>query len=151
MKQSLFIFLFFVALHAHGVTWKVFGPCDDKPVAEGAVAVDLSQSVGEISIEIFQANKIPYVGVPEGFNSILNTPIGIDAIEVVSDTELRAYGWCYTVNGKIPEEMPHQKHLVSQSDKLIWFYGYSTNKNNEWQDDYCSPAYWIKARQFCGK
>ncbi|MNT10524.1 hypothetical protein D3C72_1453590 [compost metagenome] len=106
--------------------------------------------MGALGIEIFDMNKIPYVGAAEGINSLLNSPTGMDSIEVVSDTEMRVYGWCYTVNGKQPKEMPHEIKFKSQDDKLIWFYAYSTNKENKWTD-YCSPAYWIKAPQFCGR
>lgn len=151
MKKIVFVLISLLALKSHAVSWKVYGPCDDKPVAQGEAAVDITKSVGAISVEIFDHNKVPYIGAAEGFNSIINTPVGLDSVEVVSDTELRAYGWCYTVNGKTPSEMPHKINFKSQTDKMVWFYAYSTNKNNEWMDDYCSPAYWIKAKQFCGK
>ncbi|WII70577.1 DUF4430 domain-containing protein [Bdellovibrio sp. 22V] len=151
MKTTVFLFSIFLALSANAITWKVYGPCDDKPVVQGEVAIDLAKSVGDITVQILEANKIPYIGSAEGFNSIISTPTGIDSVEVVSDTELRAYGWCYTVNGKQPAEMPHKVNFGKQTDALIWYYAYSTNKNNEWLDDYCSPAYWIKADQFCKK
>jgi hypothetical protein len=150
MKKLTLTFLTLFSLNSHAITWKVFGPCDSiNPVVQGEAIADLTQSVGANSVMIFDQHKVPYVGVAEGFNSIINTPIGLDSIEVVSDNELRAYGWCFLVNGRMPEAMPSQVHFKSQADVLIWFYAYSTNKNNEWMDDYCSPAYWIKAKQFC--
>lgn len=151
MKKIVFAFATTLALQAHAISWKVYGPCSEESVAQGETTADITKSVGAVSIEIFEQNKIPYIGAAEGFNSIIGTPTGMDSLEIVSDTEMRAYGWCYSINGKIPTEMPHKVNFTSQSDKLIWFYAYSTNKNNEWQDDYCSPAYWIKAKQFCGK
>ncbi|WP_374076815.1 DUF4430 domain-containing protein [Bdellovibrio bacteriovorus] len=151
MKKIVFVLTSILALKSHAVSWQIYGPCDEKPIAQGEVTADMTKSVGTISVEIFDQNKIPYIGAAEGFNSIVNTPVGLDSVEVVSDTELRAYGWCYSVNGKTPAEMPHKINFKSQTDTLIWFYAYSTNKNNEWMDDYCSPAYWIKAKQFCGK
>lgn len=150
MKHMAFSLLLLFSLNAQAVSWKIFGACENKPVHEGAYEADLQKSVGTISLEIFDLNKIPYVGSEEGLNSVLNSPIGLDSIEVVSDTEMRVYGWCYLVNGKQPMEMPHKIQFKNQSDKLIWFYAYSTNKNNQWED-YCSPAYWIQAEQFCGK
>lgn len=151
MKKTALILISALSFNAYAVSWKVYGPCDEKPVAQGEAVADLTESVGDISVEIFDQNKVPYIGAAEGFNSIINTPTGMDSIEVVSDTELRAYGWCYSINGKTPDEMPHKIKFNAQTDKLIWFYAYTTNIKNEWQDDYCSPAYWIKAKQFCGK
>lgn len=144
-----------VSVHAHAVSWKIFGACDNKPVQQGVFQADLNKSVGAVSLTIFAENNIPYVGSEEGLNSILNTPVGLDSIEVVSDSEMRVYGWCYSVNGKQPTEMPHQLQFQSQDDQLVWFYAYSTNKDNQWTDycspAYCSPAYWIRAEQFCRK
>lgn len=150
MKKLLFASLIALPLTTHALTWKIFGPCSDKPLYEGAYQADLNKSIGEISIEIFEKNKIAYVGVPAGFNSINNSPTGLDALEVVSDTEMRAYGWCYLVNNKMPVEMPDQVKPKSQDDKLVWFYGYGTNKDNVWIE-YCSPGYWVKPDQFCKK
>lgn len=152
MKKYLVLAMIFGSLQqASALTWKVFGPCSETPVFEGSFEADLNKSVGDISIQIFEANKVPYVGVSAGFNSINNSPLGLDAVEVVADNEMRAYGWCYVLNGKIPKVMPDKIKPQSQKDSLFWFYGYSTNKNNQWQDDYCTPGYEIKADQFCEK
>lgn len=151
MKNTIFFLVLMATLKAPAVSWKVFGPCSNQPVAQGEFPADLSKSVGQISLEVFEKNKIPYIGVAEGFNSIMGTPVGLDSIEIVSDAEMRAYGWCFSVNGKVPVGMPHEVKFDLQKDQLIWFYAYSTNIKNEWQSDYCSPAYQIKAKQFCGK
>lgn len=140
-----------ISVQSNALTWKVVGPCSQTPVFEGAVEADLNKSVGQISQEIFDAHKVSYVGSAEGFNSINKSPIGLDSIEVVSNNELRAYGWCYSVNGEIPSVMPNQVKPTSQNDVVVWFYGYMTNKNNQWSSDYCAPAYQVKAAQFCGK
>lgn len=151
MKSFILIAVSLFVLNANAITWQVFGPCDTKPVFQGKTDVDLTKSLGAVTVEILNQNKIPFVGTESGFNSIINTPTGIDAMEIVSQTELRAYGWCYSLNGKVPDIMPDKVPLTSQKDHLIWFYAYTTNIKNQWQDDYCSPAYWIKAKQFCGK
>lgn len=150
MKNAILFLFLLLPLSANAVKWKVLGPCSNKPVFQGAYEADLKKSVGEISQEIFNANKIPYVGMAAGFNSINNSPIGLDALEVVSNTVMRAYGWCYAVNGRIPKVMPDQVQAASQDDTIAWFYGYSTNIENEWTD-YCIPGYQIKAAQFCAQ
>lgn len=150
MKKILSLFFVFCCSNAHAIDWKIYGACEESPVHQGKFEADLNKSVGAVSLDIFKQFGIPYVGNEDGLNSLLNSPIGLDSIEVVSDEEMRVYGWCYLVNGKQPLELAGQLKFTSQSDKLIWFYAYSTNLRNEWID-YCSPAYWIKAKQFCGK
>ena len=149
MKTLVLTLTLLCSLNVHAVSWKVYGACDDKPLYQGEVRANLQESVGDLSVKLFEANGIPYVGAAEGFNSIAGTMTGLDAIEVVSDTELRAYGWCYTVNGQIPDQMPHEVKFAQQDARLDWFYAYSTNKNGEWMNDYCTPAYKIRAAQFC--
>src|SRR5438445_13693274 len=108
MKNVILFLLVLVPLSANAIKWKVIGPCSDKPVFQGTYEADLKKSVGQTSQEIFDKNKVPYIGYAAGFNSINNSPTGLDAMEVVSDEVMRAYGWCYAVNGKIPTEIPDQ-------------------------------------------
>lgn len=150
MRTILLALVLGWGLSAQAVSWKVFGACQDEPIHSGSYSADLNKSVGELSVEIFNEHQIPYVGVAEGFNSILNSPIGLDSIEVVSDVEMRVYGWCYSVNGEQPEAMPHKIFLTSPLDEIVWFYAYSTNLYNEWTN-YCRPANEIKAEQFCSQ
>ena len=150
MNKLLLLLLIISPLSASAIQWKIFGACSNEPVRQGQFDADLNMSVGAVSEALFKTQQISYIGAAEGFNSIMGTPIGLEALEIVSDTEMRAYGWCYTVNGKQPIQMPHEIQFLKQDDKLIWFYGYSTNIKNEWID-YCQPAYWIKAKQFCGR
>ena len=149
MKSIAVALVFLITLQAQAITWKVYGACSETPVYEGTYNADLSKSLGHISQAIFDSNKIPYVGAPEGYNSILNTPVDLDSIEVVSDKEMRVYGWCFAVNKKMPQAMPHKVNFTSQNDELMWYYAYSTNLEGKWLDDYCSPAYWVQAKQFC--
>ncbi|KYG69104.1 hypothetical protein AZI87_07740 [Bdellovibrio bacteriovorus] len=151
MKKTLFALILSASSYSQAITWEVYGPCDDKPVHHGKVDVDLNKSVGDITVAIFDANKIPYIGGPEGMNSIINTPTGLDSLEIVSNSEMRAYGWCYAINGSTPYKMPNVLNLKSQDDRLVWYYGYTTNKENVWQDDMCTPAFWVRSEQFCPK
>lgn len=150
MKTSIIILVSLFSLQSFALNWKVVGPCSAKPLFKGSIEADLNKSVGEISQQVFEANQIPFVGVPQGFNSINNSPMGLDAIEVVADNELRAYGWCYSLNGLRPSQAPSEVKPQSQDDTLVWYYGYVSNKNNQWGEA-CEPGYRIKAAQFCQK
>ncbi|WP_413558777.1 DUF4430 domain-containing protein [Bdellovibrio sp. HCB209] len=150
MKNMLALLFILAPLSANAITWKVIGACSETPLYQGTATADLKQSVGHNTIQIFDTNNVHYYGVAEGISSINDTPVGLDAVEVVSDTLMRAYGWCFTVNGEIPLAMPHKVSFKSQNDELVWFYGYSTNDKNQWID-MCVPGTNIKPDQFCKK
>ena len=137
-----------VSTPSFAVNFDVIGPCSKKPVYAGTFKTDLTDSVGQISVDIFDFNKITYAGNDVGMNSILNTPVGTDAIEIISDTKMRAYGWCFSVNGVIPEILASETYFNNQNDYLSWFFAFSTYDQGVWTD-YCVPAYTIKAPQFC--
>jgi hypothetical protein len=90
-----------------------------------------STTVGEASITALKLQSVLFIGNVAGINAIFGTPIGMDAMEVVSDREYRAYGWCYQVNGVSPEVMPDQLR-VSGEDKIQWWFGHATNLSGEW-------------------
>ena len=145
------VFASLISLNCFAISFEVIGPCSSTPQYEGNFLVsDLSLSVGKTSVLIFDQNKIPYIGSEEGFSSILNTPIGMESIEVISETKMRAYGWCYSVNGVGPDVLADKYYFTNDSDKLVWFFAYSTYDNGNWID-YCVPSYKIKAPQFCAK
>lgn len=151
MRNLIAAFVLLAASNSLAVSWKIYGPCSETPVHEGNVPLkNFEVSVGAFSLQVFEDNEIPYIGSDLGFNSIIGTPTDRSSIEIVSKDELRAYGWCYSVNGKIPEQMPNEVFFTENNAELVWFYAYSTVKNNQWQEDYCTPAYHIKASQFCG-
>lgn len=133
---------------AHAVYFNVIGPCSERPVHSGSFKTDLDDSVGKISMDIFDFNKIPYAGTEHGMNSIINSPVGLDAMEVISDSKMRAYGWCFSINGVIPDVLASEVHFSKQNDVLTWFYAYSTYDQGVWTD-YCVPSYKIKSPQFC--
>lgn len=150
MKTILALLFVIAPFSANAITWKVIGACSETPLYQGTATADLNKSVGDNTISIFEANKVNYTGVAEGISSVNDSPVGLDAVEVVSDTLMRAYGWCYSVNGKVPLVMPHKVSFTSQNDELVWFYAYSTNDKNQWID-MCVPGTNIKPDQFCKK
>ncbi|MBY0413331.1 MAG: DUF4430 domain-containing protein [Bdellovibrionales bacterium] len=146
-----FIALFFTALFStqtQAISYAVVGPCSPESLYAGSFKVDLKENLGAISLAIFENQNIPFSGTEYGMSSIVNTPVGIDAIEVLSDTKMRAYGWCFSVNGIIPDVLSNEVFFTNQNDYLLWFYAYSTYDQGVWTD-YCEPSHQIKAQQFC--
>lgn len=120
-------------------TIAIVGPCDSEPVAMGAFESETGQTVGDITIAFLKNSSIPFEGTERGINSIFNSPTGVDALEVISDNEMLAYGWCYSLNGFEPASFPHQIQVV-QGDEVVWWFGYAHFKNGEWKSQ-CEPSY----------
>lgn len=98
------------------------------------------QSVGEITQSVLSSAQrdgfLTYQGSTAGVTSI--NGLG-NSIEVVSDREMKAYGWCYSLNGVVPEDMADQYFFTSDEDHLIWFYAYAHSLDGSWVAQ-CVPA-----------
>lgn len=145
MKYFLLSFLFLNLSHA-GI-FSVIGPCDEEPLFEQEIGFNYSSNAGDITVAILKGYGIPFIGSSEGMNSIYGTPTGDEAIEIISDREMLAYGWCYKVNDFEPGDYPNQVS-VKPSDNLTWWFGYAHYKDGEWIAQ-CEPSYLRKSPQFC--
>lgn len=122
------------------------GPCEEKPfLVHQATAIN----AGELTIKALEQNSIEFVGSVGGINSILGTPVGMEAIEVISDTKMRAYGWCFEIDGFQPAAMPDEISL-NGTEQVRWFFAYSTYDSGVWKD-YCTPSYSLKSSFICPK
>ena len=149
MKIFTTICLIFFSLTAFSASIKIIGPCSAAPFSEKQIVIDdLKTNVGQITVSYLLEEKIPFAGDEFGIGSINNSAVGDDAIEVLSDTELRAYGWCYTINNIIADQMPNDTFLTNYQDSIIWFYAFSTYSMGEWSN-YCTPAYTLHSPKFC--
>ena len=131
----------------YGANLSVIGPCDKTPVYSEELSVELGDNVGTFSIRFFDQFNIDYVGSERGMNSILNTPTGLDAMEVVSDNEMMAYGWCYSINGTSPEVYPDEVE-IKEEDQVIWWFGYAHYLDGQWVTQ-CSPSYERRSDFIC--
>ena len=120
---------------------KVIGACDEKPqfVSENIVH-DEKMTLGDLTILVFEKHKIPFRGSREGIAMIFNSPTGDDAVEKVSENEMRFYGWCVQVDGYEPGDMPDQVYLKNLDSKITWFYAYAACKDGLWTE-ICVPSY----------
>lgn len=102
---------------------------DGAPLFEQEIKVKLPSTVGDITINLFEKNKINYEGNRFAISEIFN--IG-NSTDIVSPTEMKAYGWCFSIDGQITETMPHETDVFNQNTLIRWFYGYAHFKNGEW-------------------
>lgn len=105
-------------------------------------------NVGELTIETLKKFGIPFKGTYEGLNSAFETPVGKEAIEVISPDEMRAYGWCYSVDGEAPEVYPHEAFIGPETKSVVWHFGYARYFQGQWVTQ-CTPAYSVKPAFLC--
>jgi hypothetical protein len=146
MKIALILsFLFFnTSLFAAEVYFQ--GPCSEVSFLSAKISGG-NLTAGDITILALEDSKTEYVGSTGGINSVLGTPVGKEAIEVISKTKMRAYGWCYEIDGFQPAAMPDQ--IVLKGDEIVrWFFAYSTYEDGIWKD-YCTPSYELRSPFIC--
>lgn len=129
---------------------EIYTACSEHAVKTIEFKADLTASLGKNTVNVLDHHQIPYLGNEIGLNSILGTPTGEEAIEILSDQKMRAYGLCFSIDGIIPDVLAGNTLLPHQNSKIVWFFAYSTYDNGEWTD-YCVPAYTIRSAQFCKK
>lgn len=124
----------------------VTGACSEKPLFTTEVKIS-KMTAGDFSVAVFDQNNIPYDGSTNHMSSIFNSATGLDAMEVLSDTEMRSHGWCFSVNSELVDVYPHEVE-ISDKDTVHWFYGYAYYNAGVWTG-MCAPTYKIAPAQFC--
>lgn len=147
LKYSLFLYLVFISFKLTGATVSFVGPCDEAPLLEQDVDIQGDLTVGQLTIDVLDQLNISYIGSERGVHSIFDTPIGDQALVIIDELEMLAYGWCYSINGVAPEKYPHEVY-VSHYDNIVWWFGYAHYFNGEWVEQ-CVPAYTRTPSQFC--
>lgn len=126
---------------------KITRPCSNELTIDSNYSIPGSQKLGDVTVMFLNSKNISYEGSASGILSIFNTPVGVDAYEVISDNQMNAYGWCYSINGLAPELMPDQVD-VHENDEILWWYGYATYKNGAWITQ-CTPSVERSSSKFC--
>lgn len=141
------ILLALVSTSAFAHTIEFIGPCSEKPLYSQEIAPKF-ETVGDLTLYVLDKNNIPYIGNEQGLNSVFNTPMGDEALEIISDTEMRAYGWCFFIDGKMTTEYADKVYLKTTIKKLQWVFGYAHFVKNEWVS-MCEKTYKIKPKFLC--
>ncbi len=147
--MKIFFITALISLSSFALEIKFIGPCEERFIMRAEVKENYS-NVGELTIATLTKFGIPFKGSPEGLSSAFNTPTGDDSLEILSDDEMRAYGWCFSVDGVSPEVYPHQIPVTSETKSIVWHYGFAHYYKGEWITQ-CTPAYTIKPAFICKK
>jgi hypothetical protein len=128
------------------LAFEIVGPCEKKPLFSSQEQSKVN-SLGLLTIDVLEKNNIPYQGSEKGLNSIYQTPVGLAAIEVISDQEMRSFGWCFEIDGVTPEVYPDEVALKDVK-KVTWFFGFAHFKNGQWVSQ-CEKAWKVKPKFLC--
>lgn len=145
LNLILVIFLSATSIHAK-VKFAVTGPCDQKPILNIDVQTQ-SKTVGEFTVNTLITNKFEFIGDDQKIESIAGTPVGSEALEIISRSEMRAYGWCFYVDGKEPEVYPHEMSMKGVGS-VHWLFAYAHYKDGEWLS-MCNPSWALKPDFLC--
>jgi hypothetical protein len=149
--MKIIILAILLSLNISAVEFSITNLCEDTPYLHENIEVLNKTTVSELSLYAFETYDIPFLGDSRSINSILNTATGLESYEVISDHEMKVYGWCFQVNGIQPDRFMDQITIDPSEDIHInWFYGFAHFLNNEWIA-YCTPAFQDKSPFVCKK
>lgn len=134
----LMLFLWGFVGPAQAANLKIIGPCQEQALHQLQVPSQAT-TLGDLTVKALAENRIPFQGDRTGIKSIENSPVGDEALEILSDSQMRAYGWCVSVNGVEPGVMPDEVPLRGDED-IVWFYAYTLYDRGTWKD-VCTPSY----------
>ena len=125
---NVLLLLLGFAISAQALSFKITGKNQELLFNE-ELSPNLPSSLGQVSLDLFNQRQIPYQGGVFGFSKIFE--IG-QHIEVISNQEMKAYGWCFSVDGVAPDTMADETLLENPDSQIHWFYGYAHFKDGEW-------------------
>lgn len=137
----------FFTLNVSALEFSVIGPCDPKPILK-TQAPSQETTLGDLTLEVLKANQMPFQGDRSGIKMIAGSPMGDDALEVLSDSLMRAYGWCVLVDGRQPDRMPDEVPLNLATKEITWFYAFALYDRGEWKS-FCTPSHQVQPSQVC--
>jgi len=133
-----------VSFSASAVELKFIGPCSDEFIMKTEVTEEFA-NVGELTVATLAKWSVPFKGDAQGLASVFE--IG-NLMENVSPTEIRAYGWCYSVDGEAPEVYPNEVLITPDTKSVVWHYGFALFKDGQWITQ-CTPGYTVRPASLC--
>ena len=140
--------LFSIQVLSAQVQFSVVGPCESKPIAEQNFEVSEPMSVGDFTVNSLKELDLKFTGSRSKIDSINGTPVGQAAFEILSRSHMRAYGWCYFVDGRQPLVFPDEAFLLPETNEVRWVFSYAEYKDGDWLS-MCEPSWKIKSDFMC--
>ncbi len=144
--MKLFLILF-LPLQVLALSFEVIGPCSERSIYQTATTIH-NTSLGFLTEYMLKKSNLSFVGDKNGIKSIDKSPVGDEALEVLSDNTMRSYGWCVEVDGYQPDVMPDKVMISASVQQIKWFYAFSLYESGQWTQ-YCVPSYTVRSKQIC--
>lgn len=149
--KNLTLFLIFALMpyRSLAVVFQVEEPCSGH-IVRSQIVPNYRGDLGSLTIEQLELWGVDFIGNEVGIHTILGTPVGDEALEIINNLEMRSYGWCYAVDGKIPEVLPPYFEITANTKKVTWFFGFAHYKAGEWVSQ-CEKVSKVKPPFICLK
>lgn len=139
------VVLLLIPFYSFALSFKVQDPCSSKILFEKEVELGSPSDLAALTLDVLNQSDIPFDANVSGVKSIFNTPVGLDALDVISDSQMRAYGWCYKIDGEVSEQFAYEQMISSLNQSITWYYGYAYYSSGLWykicQDDVPKTLY----------
>lgn len=127
--------------HLGAATFEITQLCQNRPAEKIEFTALFPENVGKISVDLMQTYAIAFNASSSTIASIFNTPTGEEAIEVLGKRHIRAYGWCFEVDGKGSGLRMDQFIFDPGAHSHIkWLFGYAEYYQGKWIK-FCEPLY----------
>lgn len=148
IQFTFYLLLTSIPLFATTFEVRFIGGCSSQPLLIQKIKFNDGLNVGDLSLKALDDNQIPYQGTSQGINQIFNSPIGLEALEILNEQEMLSYGWCYEIDNVIPEVYPNEILITKSTQVITWFYGYAHYLNGKWISQ-CEKSYLRQSAQIC--
>lgn len=145
----LLVFLSISSTAARAARLVIQNPCADQQWLDVEADAKLGDSVGAATVATLEQNGLPYVGSASGINSIKGTVTGDAALEILSDREMRAYGWCFSVDGVFPDRLADDVRIEKPDAVIRWVFGFAHYLDGKWVS-MCTPTHRVRPPYVCG-
>lgn len=133
------------------IYFEVSNVCEDTPYLTAEVPVYTLTNVLEFTKYNLKNYAIPHLTSENGIVSILDTPVGLQSYEFISQNHIRIYGWCFEVDGEQSETLARNYTIDPEiQSSLRWFYGYSEVIEGVWIHN-CRAITKVSNPQICSK
>lgn len=122
--------------------------CTDQPLHQTKISLNETTNVGFVTVAVLQKSQLPFVGNARGIHSIAGSPVGDEALEILSNREMRAYGWCFKLDDELSENLPDATKISPDNTTLHWYFAYAWYKDGHWIGQ-CLPANALKPAFLC--
>lgn len=125
---------------AHALTFEVNFRGEDQTLRLHQEVQGERETIGAFTLRALEALKgaekiQTYVAFENGVQSINDFA---NPILFPSETSLKAYGWCYWLDGVLLEELTDAAWVTEQTRSLQWAWAYALYEDGEWKN-FCIP------------